>query len=207
MLLEETQHVFPDMRRVVMRDDGLAGALGQRDLARLREGMRGRYEHHELVLAEHNRVKTRFRGLKRQHPEIQAALGDFGADLSGRYAPHVHMDERMGLAEALDEGKGGVHRGFVGADQYPASAEVTQVLDGGLGLLREAEQSLGIVPESVASLVARSNSRSPTLSSRRLTDWLTAGWVRCSFIAAREKLRSAATFRKTRSSVSSIGFV
>jgi len=56
---------------------------------------------------------------------------------------------------------------------------------------------------SVASLVARSNSRSPTLSSSRRTDWLTAGWVRCSFMAALEKLRSAATLRNTRNSLNS----
>jgi hypothetical protein len=33
--------------------------------------------------------------------------------------------------------------------------------------------------------------------------WLTAGWVRCSFDAAREKLRSAATVRNTRNSARS----
>ena len=34
--------------------------------------------------------------------------------------------------------------------------------------------------------------------------WLTAGCVRCSLAAAREKLRSAATVRNTRNSVSSM---
>ncbi len=35
--------------------------------------------------------------------------------------------------------------------------------------------------------------------------WLTAGWVRRSFRAAREKLRSAATMTKTRRSSSVMG--
>jgi hypothetical protein len=38
----------------------------------------------------------------------------------------------------------------------------------------------------------------------RRIDWLTAGWVRCSFIAAREKLRSDATRRNTRNSLNSM---
>ena len=33
--------------------------------------------------------------------------------------------------------------------------------------------------------------------------WLTAGWVLCSLAAAREKLRSDATVRKTRNSANS----
>ena len=35
--------------------------------------------------------------------------------------------------------------------------------------------------------------------------WLTAGWVRCSFFAAAEKLRSDATVRKVLRSWSCIG--
>src|SRR5881392_1228440 len=42
----------------------------------------------------------------------------------------------------------------------------------------------------------RSKSCSPSSSSRRRTAWLTAGCVRCTFAAAREKLRSWATARK-----------
>ena len=45
----------------------------------------------------------------------------------------------------------------------------------------------------------RSNSRSPSSSSSRRIAWLTAGWVRCSFLAACEKLRSAATVDEMRS--------
>ncbi len=43
-------------------------------------------------------------------------------------------------------------------------------------------------------------SRSPAAPSRRRIAWLTAGCVRRSFRAAREKLRSAATVTKTRRS-------
>ena len=53
---------------------------------------------------------------------------------------------------------------------------------------------------SVPSREDRSMRRSPVVSSRRRMAWLTAGWVRRSFLAAREKLRSAATVAKTRRS-------
>src|SRR5215471_13840613 len=42
----------------------------------------------------------------------------------------------------------------------------------------------------------RSKSCSPSSTSRRRTAWLTAGCVRCTLAAAREKLRSCATARK-----------
>src|SRR6185312_12452232 len=51
-----------------------------------------------------------------------------------------------------------------------------------------------------------SNSCSPSSSSSRLTAWLTAGWVRWTLAAAREKLRSSATVRKIRRAVRSINF-
>src|SRR6185436_16889033 len=50
----------------------------------------------------------------------------------------------------------------------------------------------------------RSKSCSPSSNSSRLTAWLTAGWVRCTFAAAREKLRSCATARKIFSAAKSI---
>src|SRR5262245_168403 len=53
----------------------------------------------------------------------------------------------------------------------------------------------------------RSNSCSPRSFSSRRTAWLTAGWVRCTLAAAREKLRSSATARKMRREVRSINCV
>src|SRR5256885_259438 len=50
----------------------------------------------------------------------------------------------------------------------------------------------------------RSNSCSPSSISRRRTAWLTAGCVRCTLAAAREKLRSWATARKIFSAARSI---
>ena len=55
------------------------------------------------------------------------------------------MDERVGVAEPLDEGERHVHRGFVHADEHAAAAQVAQLLDGRLGLFRQAQQPLGIV--------------------------------------------------------------
>src|SRR3989442_5667622 len=51
----------------------------------------------------------------------------------------------------------------------------------------------------------RSNSCSPSSTSRRRTAWLTAGCVRCTLAAAREKLRSCATARKTFNALRSTG--
>src|SRR2546422_10521838 len=50
----------------------------------------------------------------------------------------------------------------------------------------------------------RSNSCSPSSTSSRRTAWLTAGCVRCTLAAAREKLRSCATARKILSACRSI---
>src|SRR5437763_15160028 len=50
----------------------------------------------------------------------------------------------------------------------------------------------------------RSNSCSPSSPSSRRTAWLTAGCVRCTLAAAREKLRSCATARKILSAARSI---
>src|SRR5262249_47025028 len=57
---------------------------------------------------------------------------------------------------------------------------------------------------SVPVFEDRSNSCSPSSTSRRRTAWLTAGCVRCTFAAAREKLRSWATARKIFSAARSI---
>src|SRR5438045_2690600 len=57
---------------------------------------------------------------------------------------------------------------------------------------------------SVPFFDVRSNSCSPSSISRRRTAWLTAGCVRCTFAAAREKLRSWATARKILSAPRSI---
>jgi hypothetical protein len=55
-----------------------------------------------------------------------------------------------------------------------------------------------ILPASVSvpDLLLRSNSASPSSSSKRLMAMLIAGWVRCIRSAAREKLFSSAMARK-----------
>src|SRR6266852_5084397 len=57
---------------------------------------------------------------------------------------------------------------------------------------------------SVPVFDERSNSCSPSSTSSRRTAWLTAGCVRCTLAAAREKLRSCATARNILSAARSI---
>ena len=102
---------------------------------------------------------------------------------------------------------------FVGADEHAAAPQVAQLAHRRLGLLGQPHQPLRVVLQHAAGLGERavfderSNSRSPSSSSSRRTAWLTAGWVRCTLAAAREKLRSAATARNTCNSASSMGCV
>ena len=114
--------------------------------------MRRVHEHHQLVLAEHDRAQPRLGRLERQHAEVEAALRDLGADLARRDAAHVDVDQRVRLAEARDQRQHGVHRRLVGADQHAAAAQVAQVLDRGLGLLRQPEQALGVVAQQPAGV-------------------------------------------------------
>ena len=114
------------------------------------ERMRRVDQHHELVLSEDDRAEASFGRLKRQHSEIEAALRDLGADLTGGDAPHVHVDQGMSLAESRDERQHGMNRGFVGPDEDSPATQVAQVLHRALGLLGQAEQALGVVPEEAS---------------------------------------------------------
>ncbi len=104
-------------------------------------------QHHELVLAEHDRAELRLGGLERQHAEVEAALRHLGADLARRDAADVHVHQRVGVAEPRDERQHGVDRGFVRADEHAAAAQVPQVLHRGFGFLREPQQAVGVVAE------------------------------------------------------------
>ena len=121
----------------------------------LRERVRRMDQHHELVVAEHDRAQPRLGRLKRQHAEVEAAVRDLGADLARRDAAHVHVHQRMGLAEPVDERQHDVHRGLVGADQDPAAPQVAQVLDRAFGLFGQAQQALGVVAQQAPGLGQR----------------------------------------------------
>ena len=96
----------------------------------------------------------------------------------------------MGLGEPIDERKQRVHRRLVGADDDPAPANLLQLADGDFGVGGQRQQPAGVLLEQTPGVgqraVAddRSNSRSPSSSSSRRIAWLTAGCVRCSFLAA-----------------------
>jgi hypothetical protein len=105
------------------------------------------HEHDELVLPEHDRTESRLGRLKREHTEVEAALRDFGADLSRRNAAHVDVDQRVGLTELGRDRQHHVDRCLVGADEHAPAPEIAQVLDRALGFLREAQQTLGVVAQ------------------------------------------------------------
>src|SRR5688500_19263788 len=105
--------------------------------------MRRMHKHDELVLTEDNRAEARLARLKREHAEIQAPLGDLGADLTRGDAAHIDVYQRMSRTEALDQRQHRVDRSLVAADEDAAPSQVPEVLDGALGLFREAEQTLG----------------------------------------------------------------
>ena len=109
--------------------------------------MRRVHEHHELVLAEHDRAELRFGRLEREHPEVEAALRDFGSDLARRNAADVNVNQRVSLAEPRDEVQDGVHRRLVGADEHAAAAQIAELTNRGFGLLRQPQEAVGVVPE------------------------------------------------------------
>ena len=70
-------------------------------------------------------------------------------------APHVDLNLRMRVAEAVDERQQRVHRAFVRADEHAAAAQVAQLADGLLGFFREAHQPLRVVAQHAAGLGQR----------------------------------------------------
>ena len=95
--------------------------------------------------------------------------------------------------------------GLVRADHDAAALHVLEVPHGPLGFVGHGEDALGVVLQRSprfreAGLAASCGRRGPRRrsDSRRRTAWLTADCVRKRRTAAREKLRSSATVRKTR---------
>ena len=105
----------------------------------------------------------------------------------------------MRLGEPVEKRKEGMDGRLVGADDDTPAADLLELADRDLGICGEAQQPRRVLLQQPSASVGaplrteRSNSRSPSSSSRRRIARLTAGWVRWSFFAATEKLRSAAT--------------
>ncbi len=152
MLLEQPEHSVANMRRVIVRDDGLARALRQGDFFAVGQGVGRVHQHHELILAEDHCTEARFSRLEREDTEIEASLGDLGADLTRRNTPDVDMNQRVGVAELRDDRQHHVHRGFIGADQHASAAEVAQVADRAFSLLRQAQQAFGVLTKQATGL-------------------------------------------------------
>ena len=139
--------------------------------------------------------------------EVEAAAGDLGADVARVDAAHVDVDGREALVEPRDERQQAVDGAFVGADEHAAALEVAQLADGRLGLVGQAHQALGVVLQHAARLgqpavlrraVEEALAQLVLEAPERLADGRTAcgGGAAAAF----EKLRSAATARKTCSS-------
>ena len=128
---------------------------GERHFLVVRQRMSRRHEHHELVVAEHDRAELRLGRLEGQDAEIERPLRHLRADLPRRNAPDVDVHERMRLAEPRDERQHDMHGRLVGADQHAAAPQVAQVLHGDLRFLGKAQQPLGIVPQQAPGVGER----------------------------------------------------
>ena len=118
-------------------------------------------------------------------------------DLPRRHAPDVDARLRVLPREPLDDRQQRVDGRLVGADDDAAAPHLLQLADRGLRLGGEPQEPGGMLAQQDARprsacrcATIRSKSRSPSSSSSRRMAWLMAGWVRWSFLAAFEKLRS-----------------
>ena len=150
--LKRAQHTLARGRRIVVRDDGFAAELGQRDILPAREGVLRVDEHHQIIRPERQRHQAALGRQKGHHAEVQAPLRHLDANLPRGYAPHVDLDVRMLVAESPDQRQQRVHGTLVGADQDPSAAQVAQLAHGGLGLFAEAHQALRVVAQDAAGL-------------------------------------------------------
>jgi len=155
VLLEQPQHTIAYVRGVVVSDDSVSTAFGERHFLRLCERVRRVNEHDELIVAQHDGAQARFCRLKGQHAKIEAALRDLGADLSCRNPTYVHMHERVGIAEALSKRKNDVDGRFVDPDEDTSATQVAELLHGGLRFFREPEQPVGVIAEEASRVGQR----------------------------------------------------
>lgn len=155
VLLEQPQHTIAYVRGVIVSNDSVSTAFSERHFLRLCERMRRVNEHDELVVAQDYGAQARLCGLKGQHPEIEAALRDLGADLSCRNPTNVHVHERVGIPEALDKRQDDVDGRFVDPDEDASATQVAELLDGGLCFFREPEQPVGVIPKETSRVGQR----------------------------------------------------
>ena len=155
-------------------------------------------------LAERDRLQPASARLERQDAEVEAALEQLASAICRDATRRTSTARlRMQPREPLDDRQ----EAWTAASLAPmttrprrtcwSSRTAASASDG------EPQEPLRRVaaagpPASVSAPLRddRSNSRSPSSSSRRRIAWLIAGWVRCSRLAAFEKLRSAATATK-----------
>ena len=169
------------------------------------ERVRGMGQQDELVGAERNRPERLVGRLKGEDAEIEAAAEQFGARSAGR-ARAARRTVACGCARANAAISGSTE--CTAASLAPMTTRPRRTCCSS----RTAVAGIGGHPQEPRRVLQEQDSRPPSgcrcatpgrradrpisSSSRRMA-WLTAGWVRWSFLAAREKLRSAAT-AKTR---------
>ena len=152
MLLERSEDAIAHVGRVIVRDERLPRTFRERHALRCREVVRRMDEHHEIVLAERDRIEARFRRLEREDAEVEAALRNLRADLPGRDAAHVNVYQRVPFAEVRDERQDHVDGRFVHADEDAPAAQIAQILHGRLGFLRQAQEPFRVVSQEATGI-------------------------------------------------------
>ena len=182
---------------------GSRGDVLHRHLPALGQRVRRRHQQHELVAADRHLEQALLGRMERQRAEVEAALLHFDGDLTGRHAAHVDRDVGIALRGSARSAAAACGRPLrwrrsargraagraARARPTRSPRQAAPAAGRSSGASRPASVSVPLFDE-------RSNSCSPRSTSSRRTAWLTAGCVRCTFAAAREKLRSCATARK-----------
>ena len=114
--------------------------------------MPGVDQHHQLVLAERERLQAPFARREGQHAEVEGAAEHLGGHLPGGHA--AHLDLRVGVvrAEPFDDRQQDVHGPFVGADQHAPAPQVLQLADRARGLRAQCREALRVVQQELARL-------------------------------------------------------
>ena len=202
--LVQPEHAIAGRRRVVVGDDGLAPDFFDASRASSwRARCFGLASITSSSLPSEIDCSPLSGGWNVSTPKSRLCSSSSAAICRDGHAADLDPRLRVQPREPLDDRQDGVHGGLVGPEDDAAAAHLLELADGRLRLRGQPQQPLrrargAARPASVSVPLRdeRSNSLSPSSSSRRRIAWLMAGCVRCSRLAAFEKLRSAATATK-----------
>ena len=185
------QHALARRRRIVVRDHRLLPDLLDRGAPPAGQRMLRVREHHELVAAERERLQAAVGGLKRQHAEVEAPVEELGRDLTATGTRRTSTSAwDAALANRSRKGRSVCTAASLAPmmtrPRRTCCSSRTATSASAASLSSRPAYSCSSRPASVSAPLRteRSNSRSPSSSSSRRIAWLTAGCVRCSFLAA-----------------------